>query len=831
MLDRKSSSWFCPKPTGDPGRDRNARTLQFTCLLFAFAIGMVALLDALEREPVELPILGMAVAGLLVAAVMNRAGMWTWAARTAILAVLLTAILLVLQARDGFRSHAMLVFPGLLLISVMLLDRASYVTTAGIVLLAVAILGIGEKRHMFRATPPVRTSTNYSSVFFVDLTLLVFALIGSRIARDAQRNVFDLGASEALLLNAQRLAKVGSFELELARGRFTWSEELLRIYGRSEAPIGLAGVLKYIHPKDVEKFSQAFGTARSNGAPVELEHRIVRPDGETRFVRSVFEAIRNDSGGLVRIVGATQDVTDQVQIREHLQESEQRLKSAQRLTHVGSWHWNLGVNHVVCSEECKRIFGRPDDYAPSLEGLLEIIAPPDRARVAGEIQRGIAEKNGCSTEFKIVRPDGDLRTVTFTSQVMLDEEGSPRHIFGACQDVTEDRRAQEEAVASQKLETVGTLANGIAHDFNNLLGGVLTQAELALAELAAGLPPENELNTICSVARSGSEIVRQLMIYTGKERHVPGLADVSRTVDEMAELLKFSISKRAALHTGLSPDLPAVRASGAQIRQIVMNLVMNASEAIGDRDGEIRLTTRRIAVRHERPGWIPQELAAGEYVQLEVADNGRGMSPETQARVYDPFFTTKPLGHGLGLAVVSGIVRGLGGAIQLVSEPEKGTTFHVFLPVAEGRASTESGPDSHAASTGQTRAATALIVEDENTLLTASAKMLRRSGFSVLEAADGTEAVAVIRGDSPIDVLLLDVTLPGTPSRDVLAEARRLRPAMRVIVTSAYGPEVAAASLHTEVERFIRKPYSLHDLVGLIRQTLSSTSSQNRGTA
>ena len=645
---------------------------------------------------------------------MNRAGRSDWAARTAFLAVLLTAVLLVFEARDGFRSHAMLVFPGLLLISVMLLDRASYVTTAAIVLVAVAALGIAVKQGLTRATRPVHTS--YASIFFVDLHLLVIAIIGSRIARDTQRNVFDLRAS---------IDRLSAANLEL------------------------------------------------------------------------------------------------VQIREHLQDSEQRLKSAQRLTHVGSWHWNLGANQVVCSEECKRIFGQPEDYAPSLEGLLQIITPHDRARVANEIQRGIAEKSGCSTEFRIVRPNGDLRTVTFTSQVLLDEEGSPRHIFGACQDVTDDRRTQEEALARQKLETVGTLANGIAHDFNNLLGGVLTQAELALSELAAGSRPEEELKAICSVAMSGSEIVRQLMIYTGQEREAPGLVNVARTVEEMAEILKFSISKRATLHTDLDKDLPAVRASGAQIRQIVMNLVMNASEAIGDRDGVIRLTVRRVKVGQDRFAWIPEELAEGDFVQLEVADTGRGMAPETQARVFDPFFTTKPLGHGLGLPVVSGIVRGLAGAIHLDSEPGKGTTFRVLLPCAEGTANASPGPNSHTESTHANHAATALVVEDEDSLRCAAAKMLRNSGLSVLEAADGTTAIAAIRGDSAIDVLLLDVTLPGAPSREVLAEAKRLRPAMRVIVTSAYGEEFAATSLQADVERFIRKPYSLRDLVGLVRQTLS----------
>jgi len=416
-----------------------------------------------------------------------------------------------------------------------------------------------------------------------------------------------------------------------------------------------------------------------------------------------------------------------------------------------------------------------------------------------------------------------LRTVTFTSQVLLDEEGSPRHVFGACQDVTDDRRAQEAAFARHKLETVGTLANGIAHDFNNLLGGVMAQSELALSELSAGSRPEEELKAICSIAMKGSEIVRQLMIYTGQEREAPGLVNVARTVEEMTEILRFWISKRAALHTDLDRDLPPLLASGAEIRQIVMNLVINASEAIEDGDGVIGLTVRPVKVGQDRPAWIPEELANGDYLQLEVADTGRGMAPETQARVFDPFFTTKRLGHGLGLPVVSGIVRSLAGAIHLDSEPGKGTTFRVLLPSAKSTVNAAPGPNSQAEPTHANHRATALIVEDEHTLRCAAAKMLRNSGLSVIEAADGTTAMAAIRGDSAIDVLLLDVTLPGTPSREVLAEAKRLRPALRVIVASAYSKEFAATSLEADVERFLRKPYSLRNLVGLVHQTLSPT--------
>jgi PAS domain S-box-containing protein len=357
-----------------------------------------------------------------------------------------------------------------------------------------------------------------------------------------------LRTNEARLKDAQRLAKVGSWERHLEADSIQWSEEMIRIFGLPNgAPSNFQSFLDRVHPKDRERILETDRKNRSSLEPVEVEHRIIRPDGEVRFVRAIVEAIRNDQGKAVRLTGATQDVTEQVVASELLRQSERRLKNAERLAHLGHWQWDLQNNHLIWSEECFHIFGQPSDYTPSLERLLQALVPEDRERVERETGHRLAEKKGGAIEFRIVRPDGDLRTIRSISEMLLDEEGQPASFFGACQDITEERHAQEESFARQKLESVGTLASGIAHDFNNLLGGVLAQAELGLGELAAGSNPEAELKAVRDAAVRGSEIVRELMIYAGKESAVVGLADFSQIVQEMLELLKvFSVETRQA---------------------------------------------------------------------------------------------------------------------------------------------------------------------------------------------------------------------------------------------------------------------------------------------
>jgi signal transduction histidine kinase/CheY-like chemotaxis protein len=388
-------------------------------------------------------------------------------------------------------------------------------------------------------------------------------------------------------------------------------------------------------------------------------------------------------------------------------------------------------------------------------------------------------------------------------------------------DVTLVRRAQAESFAREKLESIGMLASGIAHDFNNLLGGVLAQADLALARLAAGASPEEELKAIRDVALRGSDIVRELMIYAGKETAVLRLVDVSSIVQEMLPLFKVSISKHAVLKTLLGKDLPAIRANGAQIRQIILNLVTNASDALCDRDGVIRVTTERVNV--DASTAISRDLAQGDYVCLEVSDTGRGMSRETQAKMFEPFFTTKPTGRGIGLAVVQGIVRRLGGAISVTSQPEKGATFQILLPSSGAVIAADNESDS-GTEVMTSQSGTVLVVDDEHTLRLAVAKLLRRAGFDVLEAADGVAAVDQLREKrSGIDAILLDATLPGPSTNEIVRCAALAHPDIQVILTSAFSEEMVRSKVSApQIRGFIRKPFQLEDLVKTLRAALSS---------
>jgi PAS domain S-box-containing protein len=515
-----------------------------------------------------------------------------------------------------------------------------------------------------------------------------------------------------------------------------------------------------------------------------------------------------------------QDITERKRARDDLREALQQLEFITENMAAGVTRCSRDLRYLWVSRNYAAWLGRtPEEIAG--RPILEVVGPSAYEGIRPHVENvlsGKKEEYEAQVEFSGIGP-------RWIHAVYMPTRGLAERVDGwiaIVTDVTDVRRAREESFARQKLETVGTLARGIAHDFNNLLGGVLAQSELGLAQRDSGSYPEEELIAIRNVAIRGSEIVRQLMIYAGRETDTVGLADVSQIVKEMIELLRVSVSKHAALEMYLRQDLPAIRSNAAQIRQIVMNLVTNASEAIGDRDGVIRVTTTHATVG--RAAAITKGLAQSDYLQLEVADTGCGMSQETQARIFDPFFTTKSEGHGLGLAVVDGIVRSLGGVIHVSSEPGKGTTFQILLPCAEAAMCPNSRLISGSRDLAPTHECTVLVVEDEDPLRQAVVKMLRKTLFVVLEANNGSAAIDLLRANrGKIDAILLDMTIPGASSHQVIAEAAQTQPNIRVILTSAYNQDMLSLPMSaSHISGFIRKPFQLGDLVKMLRSASST---------
>jgi PAS domain S-box-containing protein len=501
------------------------------------------------------------------------------------------------------------------------------------------------------------------------------------------------------------------------------------------------------------------------------------------------------------------------QVLETLRESEERFRRVFEegplgVALVGKGNRFVKVNAALC-----QLVGYSE--AELLGMSITDISHPDDVQASIDLADKIRklEKTFYQMDKRYVRKSGEIIWVKLTVSTIHDQNGKPLYGLGMIEDITEVKRMQEEAVARQKLESLGVLANGIAHDFNNLLGGILAEAELVMADLPVGSPAVDEIQRIKQSAIRGAEIVRQIMIYTGQDQNgLTETVDVSLLVKEMMELLKVSISKHAFLRADPRDNLPPVRGSAAQIRQVVMNLVINASEAIGEKEGVIFVTT--------------SEVSRGNYVSLEVSDTGCGITEEAQAKIFDPFYTTKFPGRGLGLAVVQGIIRAHGGAISVVSVPDQGTTFRVLMPCAAAMPQQTPPAIKHdvsdEAGANPSRVRTILVVEDEKTLRRAVSKLLRKRGFAVIEAGDGSTATDLMRSHTgDIDAVLLDVTLPGMPSREVFEEAQRSHPDSKVIVTSAYSKETVDALFPgLAVEHFIRKPFQIGDIARLLEEIL-----------
>jgi PAS domain S-box-containing protein len=427
----------------------------------------------------------------------------------------------------------------------------------------------------------------------------------------------------------------------------------------------------------------------------------------------------------------------------------------------------------------------------------------------------------------VTRPDGSpMAAEVTTNPIYLD--GKP--LLTVClRDITQQRRAEEEraklaerVAQTQKLESLGLLASGIAHDFNNLLAVILSGTELAVLEMPRESPVRRRVEEVKNAALHASDLTQQMLAYAGQGRTVVEALDLSRIVEDLTHLLRASLSRSAILETRFDPDVPRVQGDRAQLRQVILNLITNASDAIREEGGTIVVQTgeTRLDKRSLR-GLIPAKgLTPGRYSYLEVSDTGCGMDRETQKRIFDPFYSTKSQGRGLGLSSTLGIVRSHRGALRVQSRPGHGTSVRLLLPSLEHVPEEATRTDAPAAD--WRGSGTALLIEDEAGLRRITGEMLERIGFQVLTVATGEEGLRVLEGNrEDLAVVILDLTMPGIGGQETYRRIRELLPEIPVIVTSGYSREEARRILaHSTDSAFLQKPYRLRTLVETLRALL-----------
>jgi PAS domain S-box-containing protein len=476
--------------------------------------------------------------------------------------------------------------------------------------------------------------------------------------------------------------------------------------------------------------------------------------------------------------------------------------------------WNKGAEHVY-GYSASEMIGKP----------MSMLLPPDRPDEEAEILGRLAKGQRVDHfETARMRKDGTRIEVSLSISPVYDKDGTVIAASHVARDITERRTLETDRLHAQKLESLGVLAGGVAHDFNNLLTGILGNATLVMEDLPATDPNRRVLGECVRAAERAAQLTRQLLAYAGKGRFVTEAVDLSALVREISGLIQTSISRKVQMRLELAGDLPSIEADASQLQQVIMNLIINGAEAIGENVGLVVCTT---AVQTVDEAYIRalgsegRHIAPGQYVTLEVHDSGCGIDEKTLKRIFEPFFTTKFTGRGLGLAAVSGIVHGHEGALKVYSSPGRGSTFKVLFPVLpDANQPAAPAPPLHLS---EGREKTVLVVDDEESVRSVARNTLQRRGYRTIEAADGREAIEIYRRFvGEISLVLLDLTMPYMNGEEVLRELQVLAPSVKVLLSSGFN-EVEAVQRFTGkgLAGFLQKPYSAAVLAETVKRIIS----------
>jgi PAS domain S-box-containing protein len=563
----------------------------------------------------------------------------------------------------------------------------------------------------------------------------------------------------------------------------------------------------------------------------------------------VFQPTFDADGEVEGVLCHAVDVSELVQARREAEAATARFEDLVQGIDAIVWEADVDSNcFTFVSKRAEHLLGYPLAQWLTPDFWPGVIHPDDRERAERMSKVGIHDGSGHEFVYRVVAANGRTVWLHDIVKVAMDDQDMPIHLRGVMVDITERKEAEAERermhsqlLQVQKLESLGVLAGGIAHDFNNLLTGILGNASMVLAELPADSEFRPALEELTAGAGRAADLTRQLLAYSGKGRFQVDVLNLSAQVREIVNLLAASMPKKVRIKLDLEDDIYGIHADVAQIQQVIMNLVLNAAEAIGGRLGTVLVRTKTVEQEggarnpgpHPTPSGLPQSgysnvfsaqgPLVGRYVMLEVQDTGVGMDTKTRDRVFDPFFTTKPGGRGLGLSAVLGIVRGHGGGIRIDSTPQRGTTFQVFLPATD-----EPAPTPRPVVTAPLReelTGTILIVDDEPVVLSLASRVIERLGLEAIPAANGAAGVyAFEEHHDRISAVLLDLTMPDMSGDEVFQRLDRIQPGVKVILSSGYDRREATRNLgDLEPAGFLPKPYTAQALRDVIASVISGS--------
>ncbi len=565
---------------------------------------------------------------------------------------------------------------------------------------------------------------------------------------------------------------------------------------------------------------------RSGGEHSQYELEIIRESDKARRTLLVSAAPQIDSSGKVSATfGVFSDITDRVLVEKALQESEARLRLTFDQAPIGAVTIGLDGCFVQMNDALCRLSGYTSSELTG-RSFKEITHPEHveaDERNALLLLEGAIEQY--STETRYIRRDGQLIWTLVTARCARDASGRALYILAMVEDITERKRAENERarlqaqfLQSQKMESVGRLAGGVAHDFNNLLMVINGYSAMVLDRLNPNDPSRNLVSEVYKAGDRAAALVRQLLAFSRKQILQQEPVDLNEMICEMEKMLLRLVGEDIEIITTLKPTLNLVLADRHQMEQVILNLAINARDAM-PRGGKLAIRTEHVRWGHACPRCLA-EVRPGAYVHVSVRDTGTGMDEETRQHLFEPFFTTKEVGQGtgLGLATVHGIVLQSGGHIDVESEPGQGSCFHLYLP-AVGAQSGISVMPAVAAPAGGTE--TILLVEDQPEVRQFTATVLREYGYAVLQASGGEEALAAY-ASQPIDLLLTDVVMPKMSGTDLAARVRQGQPDVKVLFMSGYSMEVLAwRETGTTGAAFIQKPFAREELAAKVREVLN----------